>query len=316
MHTFSQHQGYTRAFQENKLTLGFVFPLEGYEQSEPVMDIDEQVKLAQLVEETGFASLFVRDVPLNDPYRFGDAAQMYDPWVYLSHIAAQTDRVALGTSSAITSFVHPVILAKSAASLDKLSSERLLFGLATGDRPVEFEAFGVDREKRTEYYRETFQVARDVWGKSYPTIDTERVKLDGAIDILPKPTLGDIPTFVTGFSGQSLDWIAEHSDGWLQYPRGLDETSRIIHDFRSKTDGFKPYMHSLYIDLLEDPHAEPSQIHLGFRTGSRFLVQFLKGLEAAGVNHVVLVLKFATRPIDEVIQDLGEQVLPHFPSHG
>jgi len=71
-------------------------------------------------------------------------------------------------------------------------------------------------------------------------------------------------------------------------------------------------MHSLYIDLLEDPHAEPSQIHLGFRTGDRFLVRYLKGLGAAGVSHVVLVLKFATRPIDEVTQDLGEQVLPHF----
>src|SRR5699024_12441264 len=107
---------------------------------------------------------------------------------------------------AITSFVHPVILAKSAASLDKLSRERLLFGLATGDRPVEAEAFGVDRDKRTEYYRETIQVARDVWGKSYPAINTERVELDGSIDSLPKATLSDIPTFVTALPVHSLHW--------------------------------------------------------------------------------------------------------------
>src|SRR5699024_1096479 len=137
---------------------------EGYEQSEPVMDIDEQVKLAKLAEETGFASLFVRDVPLNDPQRFGDAGQMYDPWVYLSHIASNTNKIALGTSSAITSFVHPVILAKSAASLDKISRERLLLGLATGDRPVEFDVFGVDREKRAAYYREAIETMRTVWG--------------------------------------------------------------------------------------------------------------------------------------------------------
>src|SRR5699024_7081161 len=101
MQLFDKHQGFARTFRENKLTLGLVYPLETYKGNVPNMNLVEQIKLGKLADETGFASLFVRDVPLNDPM-FGDAGQMYDPWVFLSHIAAHTNKIALGTASAIT----------------------------------------------------------------------------------------------------------------------------------------------------------------------------------------------------------------------
>src|SRR5699024_87584 len=120
---FDKHHGYSRTFKENKLTLGIYFPLEAYESNIPEMDLTEQIKLAKMAEEADFASLFVRDVPLNDPM-FSDAGQMYDPWVFLSYIAAHTKNIALGTGSAITSFQNPLHLAKSAASFDKISNQR------------------------------------------------------------------------------------------------------------------------------------------------------------------------------------------------
>lgn len=92
---FKEHTGYKRTFQENKLTLGMIFPLEAYQGNVPKMDMEEQIKLAKLAEKNNFASLFARDVPLNDPM-FGDAGQMYDPWVFLSYIAAHTENIALG----------------------------------------------------------------------------------------------------------------------------------------------------------------------------------------------------------------------------
>lgn len=312
MMRFDKHNGYKRTFQENKLTLGMTFPLEAYEGNVPVMDLEEQIKRAKLAEENGFAALYVRDVPLNDPM-FGDAGQMYDPWVFLSYVAAQTKEIALGTASVITSFQNPVYLAKSAASVDKISGERLLLGLATGDRPVEFEVFGVEREKRAAYYRETMNVMKLVWSEAYPVIETERVKLNGETDILPKPLLGDIPTFVTGYSGQTLEWIAEHGDGWMSYPRNPEGQGALLQEWRAMTNRFKPFAQSLSIDLLEDPAAAPSQIHLGYRTGRDFLLNYLKRLEEVGVNHVLLGLKFSERPIDEVIRELGEEVVPYFP---
>ena len=310
---FEKHQGYSRTFKEKKLTLGLFFPLEAYDGPIPKMDLEEQVNLAQLAEREGFASLFVRDVPLNDPY-FGDAGQMYDPWVFLSYIAAQTKKIALGTGSAITSFQNPLNLAKSAASFDKISEQRLLFGLATGDRPIEFNTFKVDREKRGDLFQESFYAMKEAWSTSYPTIDSERVDLQGGADLLPKPALGDIPTFVTGFSRQSLQWIAENSDGWISYPRDIAEQGKLITDFRALTNEFKPFAQSLYIDLTEDPHEGPTPIHLGFRSGYIFLIEYLQALQAIGVNHVMLNFKFAKRPIEDIILDLGENVVPHFPA--
>jgi hypothetical protein len=32
------------------------------------------------------------------------------------------------------------------------------------------------------------------------------------------------------------------------------------------------------------------------------------------VNHVIINLKYGQRPVEEVIEELGEYVLPHFPA--
>ena len=118
------------------------------------MDLDEQMILAKKAENLGFASLFVRDSPLYDS-NFGDVGALYDPWVFLAYVAAHTDRIALGTSSIVTTLRHPLHVAKSAASLDKISNQRLLLGVATGDRPIEFPAFKVDVNEKAALFRES-----------------------------------------------------------------------------------------------------------------------------------------------------------------
>src|SRR5690625_5604631 len=85
---------------------------------------------------------------------FGDVGQIYDPWVFLSYVAAHTERIALGTGSVITSFRHPLDVAKFASSVDLISDSRLLFGAATGDRPIEFTAYRKDRARSEEHTSE------------------------------------------------------------------------------------------------------------------------------------------------------------------
>lgn len=313
MQPLANHYGYKRTFQENHLTLSLVYPLEAYEGNIPKMDLGEQIKRAQIAEQGNFASLLVRDVPLNDP-TFGDAGQMYDPWVFLSYLAAHTRTIALGTASAIASFQHPINLAKSAASLDKISGERLLLGLATGDRPIEFDAYDVERERRATLYREAYHVTRAVWKAFNPVVETERAHLTGETDILPKPVMGNIPILVTGFSGQKLEWIAEHSDGWMSYPRALFLQKKYIDDYRRLAGGFKPFSQSLEIDLAEDPDERPTFERLGFQGGRNHLIIYLNELQKIGVNNVMLNVKNSRRPVDEVILELAEEVTPYFPS--
>ena len=51
------------------------------------------------------------------------------------------------------------------------------------------------------------------------------------------------------------------------------------------------------------------------RTGRNGLIDLLGEWQAAGVNHAALGLQFSARPAADVIQELAEDVLPHFPSH-
>jgi luciferase-type oxidoreductase len=80
--------------------------------------------------------------------------EVYDPWVYLGWIAAQTRTIALATGSIILPLRHPLHTAKASASIDQLSGGRFVLGVASGDRPVEFPAFGVDIDKRAALFRE------------------------------------------------------------------------------------------------------------------------------------------------------------------
>ncbi len=313
MNKFGKHKGYSRMFKENNLTLGLFFPLESYAGSIPEMNLEKQIKLAKRAEELNFAALFVRDVPLHDP-NFGDVGQIYDPWAYLGYIAAHTRNIALGTASIILTLRHPLHVAKAAASIDHLSGERLVLGVATGDRPIEFPAFSVDFEDRPQLFQEALTVMRKVWGESFSTIRSQRVELLQGGDLLPKPRLADIPVLVTGHSSQSVEWIAENSDGWMYYPRNLKFQADLIKNWRSLTDEFKPFSQSLYIDLAEDPNQAPIPIHLGFRIGRKPLIEFIQFLKNVGVNHVIINLKYGHRPIEEVIEELGEEVLPHFPA--
>ena len=72
--------GYRRIFASDRLTLGLFFPIEAFAGDRPTML--DQVALAQAAEAVNIGALWVRDVPLRVP-SFGDAGQIYDPWVWL-----------------------------------------------------------------------------------------------------------------------------------------------------------------------------------------------------------------------------------------
>ena len=233
----------------------------------------------------------------------------------LAYVSAHTEKIALGTASVVTSLRHPLHLAKSAASLDDMSKQRFLFGVATGDRPIEFPAFKIARDERDELFRESISVMRKVWKESFPKIQSKRVELlEG--DVIPKPILADIPIFGTGYSGQTVEWLAENTDGWMFYAQEAKRQQELINLWRKATGEFKPFSQPLVINLSENPMAAPYPIPIkvGFTSGHKFLIDYLYALQNIGVNHVILVLKNEDRPIAEVIQELGEYVVPHFPA--
>ncbi len=297
---------------KGKLTLGLVFPIEAYSGSTAKMENQEQ--LAQRAEELGFQALWFRDVPFNDP-SFGDAGQLYDPWIYMTHIMNQTKHIALATGSIILPLRHPVHTAKSIHSLQILSNHRLILGVASGDRPSEFPAFNHQLEDISALFRDSFFYIKALQEDFPIYVSKYYGETNGSIDLLPKYQQ-KTPMLITGHSRQSLDWIAEYSDGWLYYPRDFRTLQMVMqqwHQALTKTQqAWKPFMQSLYIDISTNAQTKPSPIHLGFKSGTDYLIAHLKLLESYGVNHVILNLKYGSRPAEEMIEEIGETVIPHF----
>lgn len=308
--------GFARTYEADRLTLGLAFPIESFPGEVPTMQ--GQKALAQFAEEAGFAALWVRDVPLRDP-GFGDVGQIFDPFVYLGYMAGQTTTIALGTSSVVVPLRSPLHLAKAATSIDQLSGGRLLLGVATGDRAVEFPAFDVDAENRAAIFREYIHVLREAQKTSYQPLHWSGGSLRGA-DMIPKPVAEEIPLLITGSSRQTLGWNAANGHGWITYPRPLEQQRIVIEGWRAAVqenagDVFKPFTQSLYVDLDDRPDAPLQPIHLGYRLGRNTLIILLERLQDMGANHVIINLRFGRRPARDVLAELGEHLVPRFPAH-
>ncbi|MCP4520437.1 MAG: LLM class oxidoreductase [Cytophagales bacterium] len=298
--------------QEGKLSIGLVFPIESYHGS--IAKMENQEKLAKRAEELGFKALWFRDVPFHDP-TFGDNGQIYDPWIYMTHIMNHTKNIALASGSIILPLRHPVHTAKSIVSLQSLSGGRIIMGVASGDRPVEYPAFNQNIHNKTELFQDSFFYLKALM-EEFPRYKSKFYgEVYGGADLLPKHE-HQTSFLVTGHSGQSLEWIAENADGWLYYPRDFNTLQITMQRWKdtldTKAQSWKPFAQSLYIDLLENKESKPKPIHLGFKAGVDYTLNHLKALESHGVNHVILNLKYGSRPAEEVLEELGKYILPEF----
>lgn len=318
---FARHAGFRRAFAPGHLTLGFILPLEGYPDG-PAPTMRDHAGTTRLADQLGFAALWARDVPTFDP-GFGDVAQVFDPFAYLGFLAANTTRIALGTGATVITLRHPVLAAKQAASVDVLSGGRLLFGVASGDRPAEYPLFNLEHEfeGRGERFQEALEMIRLASEGRFPRGSFARYgTFGGNLEVVPKPHVGRLPTLVVGHSRQALPWIAEHADGWFYYFTDVPQTEAITAAWRAAVvaadpaANFKPFAQGLFFDLLDAPNAPVTPIRAGMAAGRNALIAHLSQLRKGGVHHMAFNLKASRRPVVEVLHELAEFVLPEFPS--
>lgn len=263
-------------------------------------DLQRHATLAKLADRLGFRALWLRDVPLYDP-AFGDAAQVFEVFTYLGYLAGITSDILLGTAAVVLPLREPLLTMKSASSVDRLSHGRLLLGVASGDRPVEYPLFGRDFGARGQSFRDQVAMLRD-WGER---------QLPPGLRVLPHPAQR-LPLLVAGLAQQSPQWIGQHMDACLAYPGLPADHALRAAAWRAVAGPDKPYVSFIHLDLDEDPAAPMRRHRFGGRVGRHGLCAELRAMSGAGVGHIGLQLRHNRRPLDETMQEIAAYVLPEF----
>jgi len=163
-------------------------------------------------ENLGYHSIWVGD---HVYYR----VDVIDPLVLLTWAAAQTSRVRLGTAVMLTAYRNPVLLAKTASSIDYLSGGRLTLGISIGGTEAEYKSLGVAMNERVAHLRENVAVMRSLWAGEDVSYDGRYRQIEhGTMSPKPKQLSADktgVPLWFGGGSEPMLRRLAEIADGWV-----------------------------------------------------------------------------------------------------
>lgn len=187
-------------------------------------------RIARAIEQAGFESMWMGEhpvipvsaagterygVPLPPNYR-----HMPDPFVSLSAAAAVTDRIRLGTNVCIVPQHNPLNLAKTIATLDRISNGRFSFGFGTGWIEDEPEVFGYRFDKRLGVTLDYIEALKALWTQDEASHSGEYISFP-PVYCNPKPVQKPHVPLLVGSGNDKTDntavlrRVARMGDGWL-----------------------------------------------------------------------------------------------------
>jgi probable F420-dependent oxidoreductase len=224
--------------------------------------------LARMVEERGLESLFFTDhthIPASreTPYPAGgelprEYSRIYDPFVALMAAADATERLRIGTGICLVAERDPIVTAKGAASVDRLSGGRLLFGVGAGWNLEEMRNHGTDPERRFGIMRERVEAIKAIWTEDEASYHGRHVDFD-RIWCWPKPLQQPHPPILVGGHGSQVrDRVLAFGDEWM--PNRIGDDDRIIARIeRLRAAGREAGRGEIGVTLCNVPH-EPEVI--------------------------------------------------------
>jgi len=201
--------------------------------------------VASAAEQSGFATLWAGEhvVMVDDAaseYPYADDgkiavpadADWIDPMIGLSFAAAATATIRIATGVLLLPEHNPVIVAKQAASLDKLSGGRFSLGIGIGWSREEFDAIGVPFERRAARAADYVAAMRAIWRDEIASYAGEFANFSH-IRVNPRPREGTIPILCGGNSDAALRRVARWADGWYGFNlRDVDEVAAAVTTLR------------------------------------------------------------------------------------
>jgi probable F420-dependent oxidoreductase len=189
------------------------------------------VDIARLADELGIDELVVGDHVVMgerlDRYPYGDFAYAADlpaiapdePWpdvlVVLAAIAGATQRIRLAPGVLLVPLRHPVVLAKSLATIDDLSDGRLSVGVGVGWQREEYDALGVPWAQRWTRLCDGMRACRVLWASGPSSFTSSSVSFS-EIHCTPRPAQPRLPVWLGAqLDDERAQWLAEWGDGWF-----------------------------------------------------------------------------------------------------
>jgi len=266
----------------------------------------------------------------------------YESITTLSYIAGRTSRVKLGVAVLVLPLRNPLIVAKQLANLDVLSEGRLMIGVAPGAPNItkqEFEAVGVDYERRGKITDEYISVLKELWTENLPSFSGSYSKFVEA-QMFPKPAQKNMKILIgggeRGISPRALRRVVELGDGWIPAYLTPEEAregiTRIDNEFQVRGRDIREMMvvHEMFTAIGQDSAQVRSSASKSLSTNfvtaeeglkrslvgtPRELVERLELYSSAGVSATELKFVYSDIPsLLEMMQLFADEVLPSFNS--
>ena len=233
-----------------------------------------------------------------------DWQYIFDPLETLTFVAANTNKIALGTSVIDMLFHNPVMLARRFATLDVLSEGRAIAGLGIGWSKEEYEISGIPFKNRGKRADEYIQILRKTWTEDVVEFKGQFYNIP-ASKIGPKPIQKPhIPIYLGGYSQGTFARIANYANGWICVIRNsLDHVkSNIVkirnECYKAKRDPKDIHIAAILYPIVTDSNytvdkeehntsdGKPKQRSL-LRGSINEIGKDLQEIKKAGVNHVI-----------------------------
>jgi alkanesulfonate monooxygenase SsuD/methylene tetrahydromethanopterin reductase-like flavin-dependent oxidoreductase (luciferase family) len=190
----------------------------------PAPTFAASVEWAQEVEALGFDSHWLRDHPARAPE---------DGWTLLAAIAGATTRLRLGLMVSCVYYRHPLLLARVAADVDRLSGGRTVLGLGAGWDAAEFAAMGLSLpapRDRLQGLEEAVRIVYGLWGPEPFTLQGSQFRVAGAT-VRPGPVQAPRVPLLLGGGGErvTLRLVARYADASNLGGGSARDTAELAH---------------------------------------------------------------------------------------
>ena len=211
-----------------------------------IASIDQMMELAQHAEALGFESVWTFehvitpvDYASKYPYdRSGKTgiepeSNFLDPLIALTHIAAVTTTLRLGTGVNILPQVSPLYLAKQVASLEFASRGRVELGLGIGWLREEYQALGVPFERRGARFDDYVEALRKVWSGDEVEHQSEFLSWSG---FKSNPPAESLRIVIGGDKGRAFERTARFAQGWFAPTNSADSLRKGMRSLTEACD--------------------------------------------------------------------------------